>query len=1261
MLRIKKLQIQGFKSFCDRTELQFPGTGVVAVVGPNGCGKSNLADAISWVLGEQSAKSLRGGRMEDVIFSGTRDRPPTGMAEVTLTLIDPEQYDLAEAEPEEEAAPEAGDGWQEDEAVAEAAEPDGVAEAGAAAAEGASKPGAVVLTIRRRRRSASPHRRGEVSVTRRLFRNGESEYLMNGKACRLRDIQELFLGTGLGPESYAIIEQGRIGQILSSKPYDRRAIIEEAAGVSKYKARRRLAGARLEASRQNLSRINDIFEEVTRQVASLKRQAAKAERYRALKTEFDQQQRRLVLARAQALEAAQAAQSAREAEAREAFGGAHQDVAAREAAEAAARREEARLEQELREATATAGRLKREVEQSRQQIAFQRQQSAELEQRARELGREQQRLAQQGAELAAEQDAAERAQQAAAGLAATAGAAFEQRRRRHQEAQGAARAQEQALDAERRETLAAMGRAAGLGNRLAQDEALLRGLESQLQRLEEELARSGREMEAGGERRGQLALAFQDQESESAAVAIRVRELEERAAALRRESEQARELAQQSRTDLAGAAARRRSLEEIVAHHGYSSEAVRRLFTPGGRPAGFEPLGVLGEFLEAEAPYDRVLEQFLHDELNYIVVRDWDQAGAGMQLLRTQEQGRATFLIHEAAEGGAEPEAALAAEPGVASLLGEVKALNGFRQSLGAMLPKLRDAFLVADAAEAQRLAARHPKAYFLTPGGESYHNRTVSGGAGTSSGPLSLKRELRDLARRQQTEEATLARREQQRQSLTVELERVTAEMAQAAARRHELEKQLLTSGQAVRQLDAEVQRAQARWQQAQLEAERARAERVQAGDRLQAGREELAALTASIAASQERERAAAEAAAGARQQSEAEAQAMSEAQAEAARSEERARAATAVTEQLRRQREQNALRLGQTAAEAGTLDGRAGAVLAEATALELALAGMETAWSGAEAAQAAQESALAAARSRARQDEAALAERRLQLEARRQELSECEIALARLEADAEHLRQNCRDELGCELAELAGGAGDAPGAALPELETATRELRQRLEQMGPVNMMALEEYEETRERHAFMEAQRRDLLDSMADTQKAIQEMDGISRQKFQEAFERINEYFQETFRILFGGGQGFLRLSEPAAPAGGEDAASADCGVDIVAQPPGKRLQNALLLSGGEKAMTAMALLLAVFRYQPSPFCLLDEVDAPMDEANVIRFSDMVRRMSAQTQFILITHNKRTMEAAPTLYGVTMPQAGVSRLVSVLMEEARQDAAS
>jgi len=299
MLKLKKIHILGFKSFCDRTELTVPGTGIAVVVGPNGCGKSNILDGVSWVLGEQSAKTLRGTHMQDVIFAGTRERKPLGMAEVTLTMVDPEAYEgPIPVEPDVVVDHDGPADWDENELRRQNAveaeeiisaeqpgqvlEDDGPEQAQVAAKlEGAEGPQAVVLKIRRRKFNRTPQR-GEIVITRRLFRTGESEYLLNGKLCRLRDIQDIFMGTGLGPESYAIIGQERIGQLLSSKPHDRRAIIEEAAGITRFKNKKRLAELRLESAKQNLARVDDIFEEVTRQMNSLKRQASKAERFVAV-------------------------------------------------------------------------------------------------------------------------------------------------------------------------------------------------------------------------------------------------------------------------------------------------------------------------------------------------------------------------------------------------------------------------------------------------------------------------------------------------------------------------------------------------------------------------------------------------------------------------------------------------------------------------------------------------------------------------------------------------------------------------------------------------------------------------------------------------------------------------------------------------------------------------------------------------------------------------------------------------------------------
>src|SRR5690348_380624 len=322
MLKLKKVHILGFKSFADRTEVNVPGQGIAIIVGPNGCGKSNILDAVSWVLGEQSAKSLRGGKMEDVIFAGTRDRKPLGMAEVSLTLVDPEAYEGGPLLLEPEVVIDENPDWDEEKLRAERAaeveeiiaesqpgqvldgdQPAEMAQAAEASADGAVP--AVVLKIRRRKFNRTPQK-GEIVITRRLFRTGDSEYLLNGKLCRLRDIQDIFMGTGLGPESYAIIGQERIGQLLSSRPHDRRAIIEEAAGITRFKTKKRLAELRLESSKQNLARVDDIFEEVTRQMNSLKRQASKAERFAQVRDELRGRLRVVLASRMALMDAEQA-------------------------------------------------------------------------------------------------------------------------------------------------------------------------------------------------------------------------------------------------------------------------------------------------------------------------------------------------------------------------------------------------------------------------------------------------------------------------------------------------------------------------------------------------------------------------------------------------------------------------------------------------------------------------------------------------------------------------------------------------------------------------------------------------------------------------------------------------------------------------------------------------------------------------------------------------------------------------------------------
>ena len=510
MLKLKKVQILGFKSFCDRTEVQLAGSGIAAIVGPNGCGKSNISDAITWVLGEQSAKSLRGVKMEDVIFAGTRDRKPTGMAEVSLTLVDPDVYDGNEDRGD---APDVvidgatvGD-WDEARLRAErAAETeDAVAEAQpgtvlnpedeAAVAEPQENGGnGVVLKIRRRKFGRTPIRAGELTITRRLFRSGDSEYLLNGKICRLRDIQDIFMGTGLGGESYAIIGQERIGQLLSAKPQDRRSIIEEAAGITRFKTKKRLAELRLEASRQNLARVNDIFEEVTKQMTTLKRQAAKAERYGQIRDELRTKLRVALASRIAQLDAEQTQTATQIAAltldidakviAVEAMDAEHGEGVTRGYA----------LDQQVREHAATANQSAVELERIAARTAANQDRVAELTARLATGAEELEAARAQLAALAGEQEQQKAFLESANAESGDSRAEAQRQQQAAQEATRAVHASEQQAEQGRRASMELMQRAGRIRNEEAQAEAALAGLEQESQRLVAESARAHEEL-----------------------------------------------------------------------------------------------------------------------------------------------------------------------------------------------------------------------------------------------------------------------------------------------------------------------------------------------------------------------------------------------------------------------------------------------------------------------------------------------------------------------------------------------------------------------------------------------------------------------------------------------------------------------------------------------------------------------------------------------------------------------------------------------
>ena len=1292
MLKLKKLQILGFKSFCDRTELLFPGDGVAAIVGPNGCGKSNISDAFSWVLGEQSAKSLRGARMEDVIFAGTRDRRPNGLAEVTLHLVDPEVYEGGEpAQPEivihddltaddwdeaalrsarteeieeytEDVRPgqvtsiDAADGKVLEGAAAEGAAGNSAETSGDPAPEGSEANAeaqqtnkGVVLKIRRRK-FKTQFKKGEIVVTRRLFRSGESEYLLNGKLCRLRDIQDIFMGTGLGPESYALIEQGRIGQILSSKPTDRRAMIEEAAGITKYKTRKRLAEARLEDARLNLSRVNDIFDEVTRQMNSLKRQASKAERYGRLRDEMRGKLQVVISSKFNELqEKAQGLESelttlGTELQTRS------EAAQALESEHAQRMQESYNLDNEAKQTRERTSALNLEMDRATARCRNNEERVAELA--ARSAGAEAE-IAQTSSQLERLQEELQQNQGILESAAADVAEAEAEKRQRQGESQQAAQhlsEVERQQESHRRAVLEAMNAAAAVRNRITQAEERIAALERESERLQSELEHGNRQVEEFGGQRGQVTLEFETASQRVTAIAGRITDTRRQIEEKRREQNDSNRQLDQMRSTHATLQGKRASLESVIREHGYSTDSVRKLFQSGQLQGGLAPVGVLADFLEVEDRFEGVIDEFLREELNYVVVKSWDAAGEGLNLLRTDVEGRATFLIHPSSQQvdfpflQEESQTFVSQRDTITPLKNCIKVLDGFGKSLEVIIPKLGNGYIVDDAETGRRLARENPGAYFLSKSGECFHNLTVTGGKQRNEGPLAMKRELREVQRQiaeledsmasQQTLIAQIVKQSNELQTLLDALENERREADQSA----------MTSGHNLKQLDSEMARLRERLSGVERELQRVAAERENRAQFVAERQQELEAQEA--------------------RQSELEAQLATEQSSldelrqkrdEAAQAASQVMARVAALEERRRSAQSSVSRIQSMATEVNhrihNLRGQLESAAAERGQREQQNQELEAhlaEWKTEHAGLAQHESELTTQSEQLRARLAAIDEElktaREELDRVRDHRGELAAQAAKISSDTQHLAESCQQELGKTREEMMADETIArlAGEELATEEAAYHELRGKLENMGPVNMMALEEYNETSQRHEFLETQRKDLLDSIENTRNTIKEIDQVSREKFEQAFQAINENFARLFKKLFGGGQGFMKLTD--------EENSAESGIDIVASPPGKKLQNVLLLSGGEKAMTALALLVGIFMYQPSPFCILDEVDAPLDESNVARFTELVREMSTNTQFIIITHHKKTMSIAPVMYGVTMQEPGCSKIVSV-----------
>ncbi len=1259
MLKLRKVEILGFKSFCDKTQIVFSGSGVTCIVGPNGCGKSNVVDAVSWVLGEQSHRMLRAERMSDCIFNGTAKRPPLGVAEVSLTLVDPELTDAVSKV--------LGDGAENsaeapiEEPVASIEPSPAESSSTAVVAEAALDEGKPVKTFKKRgsEKPAIHVKPGEIVVGRRLYRSGQSEYLLNGRVARLRDVQELFMGMGLGPDSYAIIEQGRIGQILNSRPMDRRALIEEAAGITVYKTKRRLAEAKLEASKVNLSRVNDILVEVEKQLASLKRQASKARRYAELREEMRGLMSIVLASKARRLESEAERLEAALAEiiSTESYG--ITEIRELEAEQERLNARNYELEGEMRQLQNFLNQSALELDRAENRVAFNREQAAQIDARVAALA----------AEIAQAEAQAAQVESRLAGHRESVAALRDESSRLETHLQDFARQIESdnAGQAALENRIASLREAASRSGEDSvraqveslQAEDLLTRISSEQSQRQEICAQINSQRAAQVEKTQAAHVRHLESEEAAHALEQQVLAAQESLAALRHSQQEASQRNEKLREELSAARARRSSLEQILNDRAYTAEAVQKLFSVNGESEsrGFRAVGVLADYAEVEEQYEGAVEQFLRDELEYVVVETFDHARAGVSLLREEMGGRATFFVDSLRHLKYEPKS----DPAMLSSAGIVSRMDklvDFRDPLGPaakqFLSKLQDAYLVETAAEAEHLAHANPQNHFVTLDGTCYHGRMVTGGRPGEAGPLALKRELRmheaDAVRLERLSAETHA----ELTRLENELRRVEAELAQNLAKHVEAERNRVSAFHQLEQAREELARYEQQLAEAEREAARLAAEAEDARSKASGARRLSEQALVSRADAEQQASEAVERLAAMREKSQLqqgqlaarreELAAMSERLANAetleARLAEESSQAGERLNSLQEQRDALAREKAEREASSAQLELQIEHHRSEKIRLELRQTELETQWS--------------ALRDRVANLDDSLRTKRQALEEVRANRSQREIEKARNDSDREYLRQTCVAEANAQPEELVAQQEHLiEGDELAAAEASYAEKKERLESMGPVNMMALEEYQECDQRNSFLTRERDDLVESIQNTQQAITELDTVSRQKFEEAFTIINRNFSEAFRALFGGGSGEMRLTEPDS--------SGDCGIDIVAQPPGKRLQNIMLLSGGEKAMTALALLIAVFRFQPSPFCILDEVDAPLDEANVGRFNRMLLDMGEQTQFIIVTHNRKTMEMGSVLYGVTMQEPGVSKLVSVRWDEPAERAQS
>ena len=1231
---LKSLEILGFKSFAVKTVLNFD-QGVTAIVGPNGCGKSNVLDAIRWVLGEQSAKALRGGEMSDVIFSGTDSRQALGMAEVSLRFSECEQ--------------ELGVDWN------------------------------------------------EVCVTRRVFRDGNSEYLLNKTPCRLKDIHQLFMDTGIGRSAYSIMEQGKIDQILSSRPEDRRAIFEEAAGITKFKSQKKEALRKLEATESNLIRVTDIIREVKRQIGSLQRQAAKARRYQGMITDLrtleTHHAHRQYLVLSGDIDAA-AAEIARLQEVQSRQEG---EIAEQESSVMARRAGIEELEAALTGARQVVQDLRSHIQNAEGRIGFNTERVAEfgglIERYEREIAAAEERLAVQQSqiehndqELAEITDALKSEQARLTDQTAAVNALSAERVATERALQGVF-----SSIAKIENRLSALRNEVGsLTSQRDGSEARLGILQSEIDQLDSGAAQLRESLESVRAR-------IEQQSGELEARNTEAREADAEARAIGAELDAAdRELRTQN-GQLAEKESRAEALRQMIQSGEGLGEGTQAVLRGLDNAAFFKPgvAGVLASHIRVGTDDVAAVEAAFGEHLQCIIMKDALIAESVVRTLSAKQWGRAQLILRELQEG----EAAPLDEAAPAGTLGWARERVATDAALAPLVAALLGRFAIVQDLEtalalgrSQLQAPAAQRCDFVTLAGELVTRQGILTGGrarGENAGASMLHRKNQVAALEEQAAEirAKTAALAAAREQAAARLDTARNRLTEAREEAQKLSVAISSCRGELQQLEREERDKARKLETLTWEKENIRARHEEAVEKIGAREVEAQELGGQLTELQSRQHSAAGELDELRAREGALTGELNELRIKVATEKQRhdnlhnqrapmtarlnelreliqhrrrdidgyhERIAGLETEtgRIREEMEGARQRLADAETEVSRLGGERGAMVAEADEIESTLRILRRQLSE-------------CAELRGQQDV-----RRTQLQLRIDNLAEHmqrrhQVEIRDFQPDTYLLLTSLRelnkkrkttDDSAPETAGTEAAAPEPPAAEEPvpqpivaeqqidwdRIEELVRELDQRLDSMGPINIDAIQEYDELEQRHTFLEQQVSDLTKSRQELLDVITKINETTRKLFAETFEQIRVNFQEMFTELFGGGKANLVLENESDPL--------ESGIEVIAKPPGKQLQSISLLSGGEKTMTAVSLLFAIYMVKPSPFCVLDEMDAPLDESNIMRFVKILDRFVGQSQFVVITHNKRTISRADVLYGVTMEEHGVSKLVGV-----------